>query len=444
MNLLIIDQFDCGFAMDLAIKSSAHGHSVRVYMRNNFDGTRCENGDGMEECFKKVTDWERSMDWADLIFVTDNSRYIRQLEKYRLQGYPIYGCNVEGARWEQDREYGSAIFERAGIETIPMQKFKKYEEAIALVLNNKDKRYVSKPIGDGDKALSYCSKDWRDMVFMLNKWKKDNAYDGEFVLQEFHAGSEMAVGGWFGLGGFSKHFLENWEFKKLMSGDYGPATGEQGTVLRYTENSLLADKVLKPLEGFLHGIGYTGYIDVNCIIDKKGMPWPLEFTTRPGWPLFQIQQALHLGDPIEWMLDSINGKDTLKVRSDIAVGIVVSQPDYPYGTVKKKENTGYPIFDMTLDDATKNIHLSEVKMGFSPDKNGKITEPSLVTCGSYVMTVSGVGKTVEAARDACYKHFKKKVCMINSPMVRDDIGKKLEDMLPELHKNGYCKDVEYS
>jgi len=33
MNLLIIDQFDCGFAMDLAIKSSAHGHSVRVYMR---------------------------------------------------------------------------------------------------------------------------------------------------------------------------------------------------------------------------------------------------------------------------------------------------------------------------------------------------------------------------------------------------------------------------
>jgi hypothetical protein len=28
-------------------------------------------------------------------------------------------------------------------------------------------------------------------------------------------------------------------------------------------------------------------------------------------------------------------------------------------------------------------------------------------------------------------------------MVRDDIGKKLEEMLPELHKNGYCKDVEY-
>jgi hypothetical protein len=46
MKLLIIDQFDCGFAMDLAIKSANHGHEVRVYMRNNFDGTRCENGEG--------------------------------------------------------------------------------------------------------------------------------------------------------------------------------------------------------------------------------------------------------------------------------------------------------------------------------------------------------------------------------------------------------------
>jgi len=438
MKLLIIDQL--GFGVDLAIRAKAYGHTVRVYMRNNNDGTRCENGDGMID---KVTDWETHMNWADLIFVTDNIMFIHRLESYRKKGYPIFGCNSEGQRWEQDREYGSAVFERADIATIPMQKFKKYEDAIALVLANKNKRYVSKPVGDGDKSLSYCSKDWRDMVFMLNKWKKMNAYDGEFVLQEFHAGCEMAVGGWFGLAGFSKWYLENWEFKKLMSGDYGPATGEQGTVLRYTQKSLLADKVLKPLEDFLHGIGYSGYIDVNCIIDDKGMPWPLEFTTRPGWPLFQIQQALHIGDPIEWMLDLLNGKDTLKVKEDLAVGIVVSQPDYPYNNITKKENTGYPIFDMCEEDGTKNIHFSEVKTGYSPDEKGNNKEPCLVTCGSYVLTVSGLGKTVYDAHCAAYKNYKKKVKMINSPMVRDDIGKKLEEMLPILKKNGYCKDVVY-
>jgi phosphoribosylamine-glycine ligase len=96
-----------------------------------------------------------------------------------------------------------------------------------------------------------------------------------------------------------------------------------------------------------------------------------------------------------------------------------------------------------MEDATKNIHLSEVKMGYGPGKDGKNTEPCLVTCGSYVLTVSGVGKTVEDARNACYKNFKKKVTMINSAMVRDDIGEKLEEMLPNLQKNGYCKDAKY-
>ena len=263
MNLLIIDQF--GLSLDLAMRAQAYGHGVRVFIRNNKEGTRCEVGDGLIE---RVNDWEKHMKWADLIFVTDNTFYIHALERYREQGYPIFGCGLEGRRWEQDREYGAQIMERAGIPTIPMVKFKKYDEAIAHILANKDKRFVSKPLGDGDKALSYCAKDWRDMVFMLLKWKKENAYQGEFVLQEFHAGTEMAVGGWFGTHGFSRYFLENWEFKKLMSGDYGPATGEQGTIMRYVEESLLAEIVLKPLEGFLHGIGYTGYIDVNCIIDE--------------------------------------------------------------------------------------------------------------------------------------------------------------------------------
>ena len=96
-----------------------------------------------------------------------------------------------------------------------------------------------------------------------------------------------------------------------------------------------------------------------------------------------------------------------------------------------------------MEDATSNIHLSEVKMGFGPGKDGKNTEPCLVTACSYVMTVSGVGKTVHDAKCAAYDTYKKKVCMINSPMVRDDIGEKLEEMLPDLQKNGYCKDVRY-
>ena len=201
----------------------------------------------------------------------------------------------------------------------------------------------------------------------------------------------MAVGGWFGLGGFSKNFCENWEFKKLMNDDLGVATGEQGTIVRYTEESKLADKVLKPLEEYLYALGYTGYIDVNCIVDEKGTPWPLEFTMRPGWPLFQIQQALHRGDPAEWMLDLLNGKDTLRVSKEIACGVVISIPDYPYSRLTKKECSGYPLWGIDQQDATTNIHLSEVQIGKAPNMEGdkvKLDTSMYVTAGDYVLSVS--------------------------------------------------------
>src|ERR1017187_4111784 len=129
------------------------------------------------------------------------------------------------------------------------------------------KRYVSKPSGDADKALSYVSKGPADMIFMLQNWKLLGKNKAPFLLQEFTAGIEFAVGGWFGKNGFSQFFLENFEHKKLMNGEIGVNTGEMGTAMKYctAEESLLAREVLLPLEGALFRAGYTGYIDVSVI-----------------------------------------------------------------------------------------------------------------------------------------------------------------------------------
>jgi phosphoribosylamine--glycine ligase len=436
MNILLIDAG--GVCLDFAMRCMAYGHTVKAYIRNNKDGSRSMVGDG--GLLTRVTEWEAHMNWADLIMCTDNTFYIHQLERYRDKGYPIIGPSIDTNRWEQDRQHGAEIFERAGIPVIPSTEFKNYDEAIAFVIKN-NKRYVSKPLGDGDKALSYVSKSPADMVFMLQKWKKSNAYKGSFILQEFHGGIEIAVGGWFGSSGFSKHLCINHEFKKLLAGDLGVSTGEEGTILYYVQDSLLADKVLKPLEGYLMGLRYTGYIDVNCIVDDKGIPWPLEFTMRPGWPLFMIQQALHKGDPAQWMLDLLDGKDTLKVSNDIACGVVISMPPYPFdkGT-PKKESAGYPMFDLTKEDVIKNVHLAEVMYGKAPamvDGKVKLNEEQFVTAGNYVCIVTGTGETVEDARDVCYKTIKKKINIPNSIGYRIDIGCRLEDQLPELKKMGY-------
>lgn len=436
MNILIID---CsGVCLDFALRCMDYGHTVKAYIRNNKDGSRSMVGNG--GLLNRVSDWESHMNWADLIFCTDNTYYIHQLERYRDKGYPIIGPSVDTNRWEQDRQHGAKIFTQAGIPVIPSTEFTSYDEAIAFVIKN-NKRYVSKPLGDGDKALSYVSKSAADMVFMLQKWKKSNAYKGSFILQEFHGGIEIAVGGWFGMNGFSKHLCINHEFKKLLAGDLGVSTGEEGTILYYVEDSLLADKVLKPLEGYLKGLGYTGYIDVNCIVDNKGKPWPLEFTMRPGWPLFMIQQALHKGDPAQWLLDLLDGKDTLKVSSDIACGVVISMPPYPFdkGT-PKSESAGYPMFDLTMADVIKNVHLAEVMCGKAPamvDGKVKLNEEQFLTAGNYVCIVTGTGKTVEDARTDCYGTVKKKINIPNSIGYRIDIGCRLEKQLPELCKMGF-------
>lgn len=441
MRVLVIDTGNGG--LDFAFRCKAAGHAVRMFARQNKDGSRPEVGDG--GMIERVAHWEDHMQWADLIFCTDNNFYTASLDNYRVKGYPIFGCSWNAAQWEQRRDLGEEVHKKAGVKTIPSQSFSKYDEAIKYVVEN-NKRYVSKPIGDGDKALSYVPKSPKDLVFMLQKWKKEKAHKGDFILQEFRPGIEMAVGGWFGLGGFSKHWCENWEFKKLMNDDLGVATGEMGTILRYTEESKLADTVLKPVEDLLHGLNYTGYIDVNCIITDDGTPWPLEFTMRPGWPLFQIQQALHRGDPAEWMVDMLDGKDTLRVSKDVACGVVISMPDFPYGNLTKKECSGYPLFGITDDDLIEDIHASEIKMGKGPDDSSgevKMDVPMYVTAGDYICTVSGTGKTVKEASDSTYKTIKKKIEIPNSIGYRSDIGKRLEEQLPILHSLGYCNDIKY-
>ena len=82
-------------------------------------------------------------------------------------------------------------------------------------------------------------------------------------------------------------------------------------------------------------------------------------------------------------------------------------------------------------------------MGVGPDEKGNNKEPCLVTCGSYILTVSGTGKTIEEARKKAYDTYDKKVTVINSPMVRDDVGEKLKKQLPHIQKHGYCTDIKY-
>jgi phosphoribosylamine--glycine ligase len=438
MKLLIVDPQGAG--LDFAMRAQRDGHEVRHAIRQT---EKTKNiGRGIVQVVDDYRAWVR---WADLVFMTDNTFYTHDLDvNWRKEGVKIIGATDETAAWELDRSIGMGIFKKHGIAVPPYKEFNDYDTAIAYV-KREDRRFVSKPSGDADKALSYCSKSPVDMVYMLQRWKKIGKLKTPFILQEFIGGIEMAVGGWFGPGGFNAGWCENWEFKKLMNDDMGVATGEQGTVLRYVRNSKLARKVLAPLAEALEKTGYCGYVDVNCIIDEKGTPWPLEFTMRPGWPTFNIQQALHEGDHVQWLMDLWNGKDARNwTMNTVATGVVVSIPDYPYSHLTRKEVTGVPIYGVK-PDLWKHVHPCEMMMGSAPQQiRGSFADvPMMVTAGDYVLVMSGTEHDVKTSSDLVYRRLKT-LMLPNSPMYRTDIGHRLRKQLPELQAMGYATGLEFS
>ncbi len=435
MRILTIDTNKA--EVDFYLRCIEAGHKVKSFIKQ--DEISKNIGRGILDI---VSDWREHVEWADLIYLADNSKFLPQMDMLRAQGKLIIGATEKSAKWEQDRMTGQDMFEKCGIDTIPSESFDSYDKAIEYVKKTGG-RLVSKPCGEAAKELSYVSKSPEDMVFMLEKWKKTEG-KCDIIIQGFIPGIEMAVGGWFGPHGFSKGWLENFEFKKLMNDDIGVNTGEMGTCIQYVKESLLADEVLKPVEKELLKTGHTGYVDVAVIIDKDGKPWPLEFTMRPGYPTFNIQQDLHEGDCADWLLCLAEGQDDDHIIYDtVATGVVMAIPDFPYNNLKGLDVIGIPIYglEQPLD---KCYHPCEVMAGEAPHMvEGKIkTEECLVTAGQYVIVVTGTGETVKESAECAYEHLEK-ICIPGGAMYRSDIGRRLKKQISKLQKFGYAKGWKY-
>lgn len=446
MRLLIIDTESSG--LDVAMRAKQYGHEVLWWDKPRKDGSQRRAGEGI---ITKIRDFDklrsRYLHWADLIWLTDNTAYMEMLEPYRQLGFPIYGGNVESAKWELDRVVGQKIMKACGLPVIPGKEFTDHDSAIAYVKKH-GRAFVSKPSGNADKAMSYVADSAADLCYMLSRWKTNEKYRADakkygFILQEKKTGCEMGVSGWFGPGGWCKYWEEDFEFKKLMDGDLGVNTGEQGTLLRFVEESKLADLALRPLTAALKSIGYVGCINVNGCIDDEGEFWPYEFTIREGWPAKYNELALMPGDPVQWMLDLVEGRDTMQCdTSNVSISVVISIPEYPYSHLTAKDTEGFPIY---ISADMDQVHLCEVMLGKSPVQAGsKVVEmPCYQTAGDYVCVVTGVGETITGARRSAYTACKK-VKIPNSPGYRLDIGRsKLVENLEKIQRHGFARGLSY-
>jgi phosphoribosylamine---glycine ligase len=439
MKVLVIEMEDAGCGLDFVLRCISAGHQVRYFLRKENNQNIGKGFPGIEF----IDNWATSMKWADLTLMTGNDQFLDRMDYYRKGGACFFGPSSKSAKLELDRAAGMKFLEDHGIECPEFETFPTLDAALAYQMKSDD-RHVFKTLGDEeDKSLSYVGKTPADMVARIQRWKKLGlTLKGPCMLQQFIPGIEFAVSRWMGSDGFVGQPNENFEHKKLLSGNCGPNCGEAGTVLKYVKTSKLYDQVLAPLEDDLVKMGHLGDIDVNCIIDEKGKAWPLEFTMRPGWPAFCIMCATHKGDPAQWMLDACNGADTLEVSTSIACGVVLAQPDYPYSKATKAETLDIPIYGVS-DKNRKFIAPQSIKMAPLPQMvEGEIqTAPLWATCGDYLAVVTGTGKSVKVACERAYKTVKE--LHVPDLMYRDDVGEGLEKSLPELYKHGYATEFTY-
>jgi len=434
MKLLWLDIEGEGLGVGLCMRAKARGHDVRFWQPpHKGTGLALPYGEGL---ITRIAEWEESMDWAELIVINGNNRYTELFAPYFGKGYPILGANAKGAQLELDRAVGQQVFEDHGIETIPYVTVDSVAEAIAHVQKRKT-GVVAKPWGgDSNSAMTFLAHTPEEAIFTLQRWEKQGLFKGQLMLQELVEGVEVGVGGMFGPHGWCEAIEENFEFKKLMPSNYGPNTGEMGTVARHTTSSKLFDMLLEPLTGYLHQINYVGDIDVNCIV-VDGTPLPLEFTMRWGWPDFALRLEALSVDPVVFMAALVAGEDRFVVSPDVVVGVVMAHGDFPRGGDPLGTHADFPI----TYESDAHVYWEHVKRGEHPKLDGGMKR-GLVTAGNYVCVCTAKGSSVSNAAQKAYAVVDS-VSWPGDIIVRDDIGERLEKDLPVLQAAGFVEGMEY-
>jgi phosphoribosylamine--glycine ligase len=382
----------------------------------------------------KTDDWEREVDWADVIVFDDVLGQGAKAQQLRSAGKLVVGGTPYTDRLEDDRAFGQQELKAAGVSIIPQGNFTSFDDAVAFVQANPNS-YVIKPSGEAQnlKQLLFVGEDEHgaDVIQVLEDYKRAWAERiKEFQLQRRIIGVEVAAGAFFNGKEFVYPVNINFEHKKLFPGDIGPSTGEMGTSMFWSEPNRIFNATLKKMEGKLREERYVGYIDVNCIVNSNGI-YPLEFTARFGYPTISIQQEGMLTPIGEFLYKLAEGSITrFKARSGFQVGVRIVVPPFPYKDPETFETTSKDAVIIFKKPAREGVHIEDVK---NENNEWLVTGTSGV-----VLIVVGLGPTMKAAQKQVYNRIEN--IMIPNMFYRKDIGDRWFEDFDRLHTWGYLRD----
>lgn len=412
---------ESGDANFLAQRLQREGHRVRVYIHDP-KARKLGVGKGL---LNQIDSTYRPQKGDTVLF--DMVKHGKLAELTKKAGFPVIGGGKFADLHELDRPMGHRLMRQVQIDVPPTKSYTLAEARMHL--RTVDKPYFLKPSGNMDSDLTYGAKSSKGMLRFLDYATAKAGVKGKFELQEKVDGVEISTEGWFDGERWVLPFNSTIEDKKFMSGDIGPNTGCMGNVVWAYASSrpTLALKTIMRLEPILRAARYVGPVDINTIIDKKGTPWGIEWTMRPGYAAFQGLTLLINGDLGEQLYQLGKGAlDRFEISPDeLSLVVNVSVPPYPAYHIAH-EKAGLPLDPMILADPIQNM-LADVRVD-----NGV---PKLAGVDGLVMAVGSTGKSVSDMRRTLLDKIKE--YEIPDAQYRDDVCNRYFDVVGELARLGY-------
>lgn len=418
-----------GLIGDIAWQVQKEGHSVRYSIDSESER---EISDGFVE---KVEKWRDHVDWADVIVFDDVLGHGELASELRKKGKKVIGGTAYTDKLEDDRSFGQEELKKYDIQIIPYQDFTSFDDAIEYVKKN-PASYVIKPSGEAQntKRLLFVGEedDGSDVVRMLEAYKKAFSEKiKQFQLQKRVQGVEVAVGAFFNGEEFILPININFEHKKLFPGNFGPPTGEMGTAMFWSGPNRLFNLTLSRMAPKLKEEGFVGYIDLNCMVNHKGV-YPLEFTSRFGYPTISIQQESMLTPIGKFFYDLANGeKCKLRTKQGFHIGVRLCMPPFPFEDKKTFDSYSKNAAIVFKKPNREGVHIEDVK---------QLNEQWFVA-GSVgvVLVVCGSGPTMKQAQSQAYNRIKN--ILIPNMYFRKDIGDRWSEDSDRLHSWGYLREI---
>ena len=324
----------------------------------------------------------------------------------RDEGFDVFGPSKSAARIEGSKAFAKDVMAKAGVATARAEQITDASQ-IDEVLSHFDSPYVVKDdglaAGKGvvvTEDLAAATAHARDVIAAGNPVLVESFLDGPEISLFCLVDGETVV-----------PLLPAQDHKRVGENDEGPNTGGMGAYAPLPwvsrENvDRIVDEVVRPVakQMVAQGDSYSGLLYAGLAWGKNG-PAVVEFNCRFGDPETQSVLALFDSNLSEYLLataqNRLVGMGPISWKPGYAVTVVLAAEGYPQSPVKGDVITG----------AEGALHAGTA-----------VKDGQLVSAGGRVLSVVGLGESLEEARTAAYEQISR--IELRGGHYRRDIGLK--------------------